>query len=265
MLNKTTSRKFIAPKRQARKERFLLISPNPGALCAFARDTVCQGAAHDLNRGTDGIYSIGRFTVKRFTLKPMQVLATDELAPEEESSLRIYYSVFRNDGGDCLPPIIVGTIRSANEWIYRLEKGYARWERKEPRMVDTRRREYQILFRALRGTPHYILDGNHRALAAALNHRELKVLDVESDGDLFEIERMVTAGELFSFPHKARSLEELEGLFIQHFLNLNNIPPNHSLEASENLTVRRLVPVATRAYELCTHNQLPAYMVARYI
>ena len=43
--------------------------------------------------------------------------------------------------------------------------------------------------------------------------------------NIFEMERMVTAGELFSFPHKARSLEELEGLFIQHFLNLNNIPP----------------------------------------
>jgi hypothetical protein len=32
--------KFIAPRRQARKVRLLFISPNLGALCAFARVTV---------------------------------------------------------------------------------------------------------------------------------------------------------------------------------------------------------------------------------
>jgi hypothetical protein len=48
MLNRTTSRKFIAPRRQERKERPILISPNLGApfdlaqgmLCAFARVAV---------------------------------------------------------------------------------------------------------------------------------------------------------------------------------------------------------------------------------
>jgi hypothetical protein len=34
------TKNVIAPRRQARKERFLLISPNLGALCAFARDTI---------------------------------------------------------------------------------------------------------------------------------------------------------------------------------------------------------------------------------
>jgi len=31
-------KRYLAPRRQARKERLLLISPNLGALCAVARD-----------------------------------------------------------------------------------------------------------------------------------------------------------------------------------------------------------------------------------
>jgi hypothetical protein len=37
--NHGDQKNLIAPRRQARKERPLFISPNLGALCAFARDT----------------------------------------------------------------------------------------------------------------------------------------------------------------------------------------------------------------------------------
>src|SRR4030095_12186396 len=110
----------------------------------------------------------------------------------------------------------------------------------------------------------YILNGAHRALAAALNRRDLKVLEVDSDRDLLEIERKVKSGDLFSFPHKAQSVDALEGLFIEHFLNFNDIPPNHGLRSSQNLRVERLLTVATRTYELCTHNLLPPYMAKGY-
>jgi hypothetical protein len=202
--------------------------------------------------------------VKRLTLKAAQVLATSDLVPGDDLSLKIYCRVFRDGPGDCLPPIIVGTIKSASEWIGRLEQGYSQWEKSKPDMVQRRRREYRILFQKLRTTPHYILDGNHRALAAALNRRDLKVLEVDSDGDLLEIERMVRSGDLFSFPHKAQSVDALEGLFIEHSLNLNDIPPNHGLLSSRNLRVERLVTVATRTYELCSHNLLPSYLVKHY-
>jgi hypothetical protein len=37
MLNRTTSRKFIAPRRQERKERNIFYFSELGALCVFAR------------------------------------------------------------------------------------------------------------------------------------------------------------------------------------------------------------------------------------
>ena len=202
--------------------------------------------------------------MKRLTLTTAQVLATSDLVPNNDLLWKIYYRVFRDSPGDCLPPTIVGTIKSATEWISRLEQGYSRWEHSKPDMVQSWRREYRILFQKLGATPYYILDGNHRALAAALNRRDLKVLEVDSDGDFLEIERMVKSGDLFSFPHKVQSVDALEGLFVEHFLNLNDIPPKHGLLSSQKLRVERLVTVATRAYELCSHNPLPPYMVKGY-
>jgi hypothetical protein len=192
------------------------------------------------------------FNVKRLALMPAQVLATDELVPNDGLPFKIYYRIFREGAGNCLPPIIVG-----NQIGRRMEEsfgqGYERWQREEAGLVETRRREYGILFQRLRETPYYILDGNHRALAAALNRRELTALQLDSDQDLSELDRMVTTGELFSFPHNAETVEESEALFIQRALNLNRIPPNHSLQASHNLTLKRLITVETRAYELCSH------------
>jgi len=202
--------------------------------------------------------------VERLTLSPAQVLATDDFCPEADLSLKIYFHVLSHDGGDSLPPIIVGTIKSPSAWKDLLEEGYSRWARSEPAMVEIRRREYNSLFRGLSATPYYILDGNNRALAAALNRKNLRVLHLDADRDLKEIERLVATGEIFTFPHRTQSIEGLEGLFLQHFLDLNNIPPNHSLAASQNWITKRLTSVATRTYDLCTHNLLPGYMIRRY-
>ncbi len=202
--------------------------------------------------------------MKRITLTPAQVFATNEFDAEAELALKIYYRVFQRGSGECLPPILVGTIKSPSEWVRRLEQGYERWERDEQETVQMRRREYWILFQKLREIPYYILDGNHRALAAALNRRNLNALQVDSDEDLSSINWMLAEGELFSFPHKAKSIETLEGLFVQHFLNLNNIPPNHALVTSQKLSVEELVPVATLADELCRQKKLPSYMARNY-
>jgi hypothetical protein len=202
--------------------------------------------------------------VKRLTLSPAQVLATDDLCPEAEITLKIYFQVLKDSRDNCLPPIIVGTIRSTANWKKRLEEGYSRWVKKEPAMVELRRREYNTVFRTLSATPYYILDGNNRALAAALNRKNIQALYLDGDTDLADIQRMLNDGELLSFPHKAQSIEELEGRFLQHFLHLNNVPPDHSLIASRHWINRELMTVATRAFDLCTRKLLPPYMIKHY-
>jgi hypothetical protein len=49
MLPTEVTKNVIAPRRQARKERILLISPNLGGLCAFARDTFFRLSLHPQN------------------------------------------------------------------------------------------------------------------------------------------------------------------------------------------------------------------------
>jgi hypothetical protein len=202
--------------------------------------------------------------MKKLTLAPEQVLATDTSFPEDDLAFQIYYRVFAKGGGVSLPPIIVGSIKSPSDWIARLEIGYSHREHRDPDLVRQRRREYRILFSKLREIPYYILDGNHRALASALSRQSLNALYLESDADLLEVERMVSTGDLLSFPHEAGSLEELEGQSIQHFLKLNDLPPNHALNASNKIDLTPLVSVATRAYDLCSSNRLPRYMVKNY-
>ncbi len=202
--------------------------------------------------------------MKKLTLTPDQILATDDSVPDCDQLFKTYHRVFAGGEGESLPPIIVGTIKSPSEWIRRLQDGYSRWEQKHSDILRMRRKEYQILFSMLRKIPYYILDGNHRALAAALNRRALKVLQIDSDQDLAEIERMISGGQLLSFPHEGQSVEALEGEFIRHFLNLSDVPPNHNLNATNVVEVVRLVPVATRAYDLVTSNKVPRYMVKNY-
>jgi len=62
-----------------------------------------------------------------------------------------------------------------------LEQGYSRWATSKPAMVEIRRREYNALFRAFSTAPYYILDGNNRALAAALNRKTLRALHIDAD------------------------------------------------------------------------------------
>lgn len=197
-------------------------------------------------------------------LNPDLLTATSELAVEDDLALRIYYRVFDQRCGRCLPPIVVGRIRSSREWVDRLEQGYRRWEEEQPGIITWRRQDYRILFEALQRHPYFILDGNHRALAATLSHVRANILEIESDEDLVEIGRMVSAGHLLFFPHEARTVTELEGLFIKHSLHLNDTPPSHSLMTNRELMVRRIRSVRDRADHLCRDGQLPEYMIRRY-
>ena len=87
---------------------------------------------------------------------------------------------------------------------------------------------------------------------------------MDDDRDIAEIHRRVDAGELFSFNHEAETVRELEGRFIEKYLHLNNIPPEHGLSAERMLEVDHLTSVETRTYELCTNKRIPPYMVKRY-
>ena len=202
--------------------------------------------------------------MKRLTLTPEHVLATDTSFPEDNLAFQIYYRVFAKGGEDALPPIIVGTINSPGEWIARLELKYTEWVERDPDFVSLRRREYNIAFKKLRDIPHFILDGNHRALAAALNRQAFTALEIESDRDLNEIERMVSNGEILSFPHMVRNVKELEGEFIKYALNLSDVPPKHGLNASKKIEIAPLLTVATRAYELYANERIPSYMRKAY-
>ena len=198
-------------------------------------------------------------------LCPEQLLATSQLTPEDMLPFKIYYRVFQRGYGDCLPPIIVAKIKDSQYWIDQLELKYEEWVSTKSEIVEWRRQDYRMFFSNLTDTPYFILDGNHRALAATLTHQPINALELQSDEDIQRIKTMLKNGELFFFPHNVKTVLELEGLFIEHSLSLTAIPPHHSLIANTGYQLKRMRSVRKRADLLCHNKLLPSYVVELYL
>lgn len=172
--------------------------------------------------------------MKERILQPNQILVPEGYEVGREEILKIYFRVFDKGRGYDLPPSIVINRRLARE---NALKGYINRDRVE--------RIYTEIEQS--GADYFLIDGNHKGIAAVLCHVAPKVLELETDIDLEEARGMAERGGLFDFPHEEESLLDIADGFVCHVFTKDY--------------VRTL---QQRVDKLTASGNLPQYMKERY-
>lgn len=103
---------------------------------------------------------------------------------------------------------------------------------------------------------YYLIDGNHRGLAATLCRRPLHALEVESDADLDELESMVERGDYIDLPSFPLDSYDHGWLPTRIGALVTELEERH--QGWEILTLDE------RTERLADEGQLPEYMIAHY-
>ncbi len=181
--------------------------------------------------------------MKRKKLNPTQLIVPGEYELGNKSILNIYFRVFNRGHGDDLPPVIV-----AHRGTFNISS----------RSEDLIRQEFSILVkeRFKSGSEYFLLDGNHKAVAATLNHRLVPSLELEVDGDIGECKKMVETGDLFDWTIPGETLEEIEEELEAHMMSYFTY---YGLDGDCPLTIKE------RIHRLISEEKVPEYIVERYL
>jgi len=178
--------------------------------------------------------------MKEVKLKPEQIIVPGDKL-EYTSILQIYFRVFNEGHADCLPPILLTNKNKINS-------SYLGDSFSDKKKADN---FYQ---RLMNHKASYILfDGNHKSVASVLCQHSIYSLELERDEDLMEVRKMVESGKLFGFPYEEDSLEEIANRFIGFVYARSLYEPNE------------IVTVKERVNELVANQDIPQYMIDRYL
>lgn len=214
--------------------------------------------------------------MKQSKINPSRIIVPGEFNIGNEAILKIYFRAFSKGHGNDYPPVIVTRINEFDRFREFLEDerfGFPRWEKPglknilEPGTLEARRQDYQTLFSVLKSHPYVLLDGNHRTCAAALTHRKISALEVESDEDLNEVRRMVEEGKLFSFNNDETDIYNLKRSFVAYCLNLNvrECDGNITFPSTCKSYLKYTKSVSQRVEDLVSAKELPGYMIKHYL
>jgi len=120
-------------------------------------------------------------------------------------------------------------------------------------LVDYRfpelKRIYAQLIEKTSQASYYLIDGNHRAVAAALTHNPIYAIELQNDKDLNKVRKMVKCGELFEFNRDETSLQELVLEFDDYLLN----------------NIEDCMTIQQRVDKLTSNGDLPEYIKIKYL
>jgi hypothetical protein len=126
--------------------------------------------------------------MKNLILKPEQIIPPDNEMGNEEV-LNIYFGVMTKGHEKDIPPVLVARPSlSDRDFILKHiadTEGCKRYFESVDQVKDA----------------FYLIDGNHRAVAATLCNLPIKALELENDNDLSILERMAKSGEYFNQPN----------------------------------------------------------------
>ena len=198
----------------------------------------------------------------RRVLQPEQIIVPGEYKLGNESILQIYFRVFdRGHGGD-LPPVIVAHRDSADMFhdVTELDSGDVNY-RNHKTFYENYNRILHNAFNS--GAEYFLLDGNHKSVAATLTHEPLSALELQVDEDIQRGKQMIESGELFNWTIPGETLDEsmaklrnhLEGYLRE---NVEGIHLIGTVIDTFPLTVKERVDLLT------ANGDLPQYMKERY-
>jgi len=95
----------------------------------------------------------------------------------------------------------------------------------------------------------YLLDGNHRAIAATLNHEPIFALEIEDNPDLRKIRKMAEECNYPELYRKEKTIDDLKKAFEYHCLR----------------RMDKIFSVKRRVGELVVTGGLPETMIRRYL
>lgn len=199
--------------------------------------------------------------MKRKILQPEQIIVPGEYKLGNESILKIYFRVFDIGHGEDLPPTIVAHKNAADVLLDTAELNTSGINyRNYKTFYENYNRILKSAFYS--GAKYFLLDGNHKSVAAALTHMPISALELREDEDIKKGKQMVERGELFDWTIPGETLEEsmgkLKDCLARYLSNVDGINLNGTVIDTYPLTVRE------RVNELTSNGDLPQYMKERY-
>jgi len=198
--------------------------------------------------------------MRKLYLNPSSIVVPGEYELGDLNTLKLYHRIFDSD---IVPPsIVVGVDRVKRHDRFKeelesklrfIEKG--RWldELKRHKINQIMIQDGRLMEKfeeVARDAHFYLIDGNHRSVAATLTNQKVPALQLERDEDLVRVKEMVERGELFEFNQDGNTVDGLIHDFEEHCLNLSNIDYVTTVEER----VRRLVK----------EGLLPRYITNKY-
>jgi hypothetical protein len=185
--------------------------------------------------------------MREVSLSPEQVIVPFEFLLHSESILRLYFRIIQRGAGDVLPPVlVVRPAYSDREFIRKRSVNHPETEALFQEIDD----------RVARRGALYLIDGNHRGVAATLCRRPLAALEIESDDDLDELDGMVKRGEYTDVP--SFPLEAYEHGWLPTKLGALVTALEERHQGREVLTLDE------RTERLASQGEIPDYMILWY-
>jgi hypothetical protein len=207
-------------------------------------------------------YIFLRKGMKNIQLEPNQIIVPGEYELGSEAILKIYFRMFDKGHGKDLPPVIVTPKTNHRDYEALIKKntlkkgsfaGYIIGPERAGYLdiggaLDYFKKRYNLFDEKIGGATHYLMDGNHRSVAAALTHQPVSALELQTDKDLEEVRNLAEQGHLTDFNRKEESLSGLISSFEEYCLDN-----------------RHTKTVQERVDELTSNGDLPQYMKDRYL
>lgn len=181
--------------------------------------------------------------MKKRILQPEQLIVPYEYEVGNEDILEIYYRIFKKGHGNDLPPVLVA--RPSHSDRNLLLNTFVRKDLLE---------EYFKTIDEM-GDIFYLMDGNHRGIAATLNHKPIRALELQNDADLENIEKMTERGEYLGMP-------KFPTLYIGSANTRLSALATCFEDGQHN---RKILTLKERVERLASNGDIPKHMIAGYL